>query len=99
METERPGLLCPGCGSALSAGSAPCGACGSEPLVHGRWALERLLGSGGQGRTFAARDRQTGEVVAVKELSVTRSRDWKMIDLFRRSAGVVAGLDHAGVRS
>jgi hypothetical protein len=35
--------------------------------------------------------------VAVKELSLARVRDWKSVELFRREATVLAGLDHPGV--
>ncbi|MBI5486737.1 MAG: protein kinase [Deltaproteobacteria bacterium] len=97
MGDERTVLLCPACGAELPAGAERCGGCGSEPLLRERYSMERFLGSGGQGRTYAGRDRQNGEQVAVKELSVARSRDWKMIELFRRSAEVVAKLEHPGI--
>src|SRR5512137_1274479 len=89
--------LCPICAEPVPAGEERCPRCQAGVRLHGRYVLERLLGSGGQGRTFAARDLQRGTPVAVKELSLARVRDWKSVELFRREATVLTGLDHPGV--
>ena len=89
--------LCPICAEAVPAADDRCPRCQAGTRLHGRYVLERLLGSGGQGRTFAARDLQRDATVAVKELSLARVRDWKSVELFRREATVLAGLDHPGV--
>lgn len=90
-------MLCPICETPVPAGQTTCTTCGGSPLLHGRFALERLLGAGGQSRVFAATDQQTGQPVAVKMLSLARVHDPKTIELFRRAAGVLAGLAHPAI--
>ncbi|MBI5478634.1 MAG: serine/threonine protein kinase [Deltaproteobacteria bacterium] len=94
---KAAGPLCPVCADAVAAGLERCPRCQAGIRLHGRYVLERLLGSGGQGRTFAARDLDGKASVAVKELSLARVRDWKSVELFRREATVLSGLDHPGV--
>ena len=63
-------------------------------LLADRFEVHRLLGKGSFGETFAARDRQGGEEVAVKVLRLDRLEDWKAFELFEREARVLARLDH-----
>jgi hypothetical protein len=97
ITAEGGGPLCPICAEAVAPPAERCPRCQADVRLHGRYVLDRLLGSGGQGRTFAARDLEGGAPVAVKELSLARVRDWKSVELFRREATVLAGLDHPGV--
>ncbi|MEX1367002.1 MAG: serine/threonine-protein kinase [Nannocystaceae bacterium] len=62
-----------------------------------RFELERELGAGGFGTTYAALDRQTGRRVAVKVLDLRRVEDWKSVELFEREAKVLRSLDHPGI--
>ena len=60
MPAEGNGPLCPVCAEAVPAAVERCPRCQADIRLHGRYVLERLLGSGGQGRTFAARDLEGG---------------------------------------
>ncbi|GFH20168.1 protein kinase domain-containing protein, partial [Haematococcus lacustris] len=44
-----------------------------------------------------ARVRDTGQLVAVKALSLAAMRGWKQLDLFQREAQVLSGLSHPGI--
>jgi hypothetical protein len=94
-EGESP--LCPVCAEAVPAALERCPRCQAGVRLHGRYVLRSVLGRGGQGRTFAAHDVERDRPVAVKELSLAHVRDWKSVELFRREATVLAGLDHPGV--
>lgn len=89
--------LCPSCGRALERRRGACAVCGTAALLNGRFLLLRLLGQGGQGRTYAALDSHSGAEVALKELSLSQARDWKSVELFERSAKVLRQLRHPGL--
>ena len=59
-------------------------------LIGDRFELEALVGSGGMGEVFRARDRLTGGSVAVKVLHAS-SRD---TERFRREAQILAEVSH-----
>ncbi len=65
-----------------------------QKVVAGRFQIQRLLGEGGFGATYAAYDRETGTEVAVKNLRIDRAEDWKAIELFEREARILESLDH-----
>src|SRR5215471_14546125 len=70
------------------------------PLLAGRWRLGPRLGSGGQGRTFLARDMSVtaGErIVALKQLKLGGEGGWKRFDLFEREVRVLRELRHRGI--
>jgi serine/threonine protein kinase len=62
--------------------------------VTTRYELERELGRGGMGTVYRARDRTTGEVVAIKVLRRRLVRD---LLRFSREVAVLADLVHPGV--
>ena len=62
--------------------------------VGGRFEILRLLGRGGFGETYAARDLDLGGEVAIKVLQLQRLQDWKALELFEREARVLEELDH-----
>jgi hypothetical protein len=68
-----------------------------SPLIGDRFEVMHLLGRGAQGRTFLARDRRSGEEVALKELDLSQADDWKAIELFDREAQALRHLDHPGI--
>jgi serine/threonine protein kinase len=62
----------------------------SGQVIADRFELEALVGSGGMGEVFRARDRLTGGTVAVKVLHAS-SRD---TERFRREAQILAEVSH-----
>lgn len=67
------------------------------PVLQDRYALTRQIGEGGQGQTYLAVDRKTKQSVAVKELNLGRTNDWKSVDLFEREARVLESLSHPAI--
>jgi hypothetical protein len=65
--------------------------------LKARYELGALIGEGGFGRTYEARDHELGRVVVVKELTLKGLPDWKPVEHFEREAKVLASLDHPGV--
>ena len=55
----------------------------------------KLLGEGSYGKTYLAKELQTEEIVAIKELKTVN--DFKSLDLFRREAKVLESLSVAGI--
>jgi len=79
-------------------------------VIRGRYRLEKILGEGAHARTWLAVDtllEGDGEVgngeavnsvrVALKELPISRLREWKQLELFEREAEMLAELDHPGI--
>lgn len=62
-----------------------------------RYQLESVLGTGGQGRTYRARDVQTGRPVAVKVIELRGMTGWKSYDLFAREVQALQSLSHPGI--
>ncbi|HUS65644.1 MAG TPA: protein kinase [Kofleriaceae bacterium] len=70
----------------------------AETRLGGRYVVERLLGSGGMGRVYLARDAFSGKQVAVKV--VAPPSDARLAEGYRRfvrEAQVVSSLSHANV--
>src|SRR5690348_10222705 len=65
-------------------------------LVGGRFELAEVAGSGGMGAVYRARDRTTGESVAVKVLRETAAAA-EHTDRFRREIRVLGTLRHPGI--
>jgi eukaryotic-like serine/threonine-protein kinase len=71
---------------------------GASLRLGGRYSVERLLGSGGMGRVYLARDELTGGKVAVKVVAPpTDSRLQQGYQRFVREARVVSSLNHANL--
>ncbi|MBQ0865453.1 MULTISPECIES: serine/threonine-protein kinase [unclassified Streptomyces] len=71
-------------------------------LIHGRYRLLDLVGRGGMGEVWRARDESLGRRVAVKCLKPLARRDDEAFlrvlrERFRREARVAAALQHRGV--
>lgn len=62
-----------------------------------RFELGSVLGKGGFGTTRSAKDRETGERVAIKRIDLSEIRDWKAIELFEREANALRSLDHPSI--
>ncbi|HVI02407.1 MAG TPA: serine/threonine-protein kinase, partial [Enhygromyxa sp.] len=62
-----------------------------------RYQIMEPLGSGSQGHTYRAFDRELHEEVAIKVLSLRKAGEWKAFELFEREAQVLANLRHVGI--
>lgn len=63
-------------------------------IIADRYRIAGTLGRGGIGTTYEAEELHTGKRVALKELSLRRITDWKVLELFEREARVISGLKH-----
>ena len=63
----------------------------------GSYELKALLGSGGMGEVYRARDSKLKRDVAVKLLPETFSRDPDRVARFQREAEVLASLNHPNI--
>jgi serine/threonine-protein kinase len=66
-------------------------------IVAGRYRLEQLIGAGGSGRVFRARDEVSGRQVALKMLNTAFARGRKLYERFVREATVAGALRHANL--
>lgn len=63
-------------------------------VIEARYAGAEAIGGGGQGNTFRATDRRTGDNVVIKELRLRAAESVKALELFEREARVLESLDH-----
>lgn len=66
-------------------------------ILDQRYEVGDELGRGGQAVTKVAIDRQTGQRVAVKHVSMRHVEDWKGLELFQREAEVLRALEHPAI--
>ncbi|MGM0554796.1 MAG: serine/threonine protein kinase [Myxococcota bacterium] len=66
---------------------------------NGRFDIITSIGRGGQGQTYLARDRNTGEQVALKRLALRLVDNWKALELFEREGRVLQNLSHPQIPS
>jgi serine/threonine protein kinase len=62
-----------------------------------RYQVMEPLGPGGKAHTYLAIDRDTGDEVAIKVMSLHGASEWKDFEMFEREAKVLAGLQHPGI--
>ena len=106
-ETSAPPLMeCPRCGRCEEAGTASCPADGAalKPgatprVVENKYRIEQLLGRGGMGAVYRARDMRLDRLVAVKVVRPELLEDQDARRRFRREAQIVARLQHPGIVS
>jgi serine/threonine protein kinase len=65
-----------------------------QPVHIGRYRIEKLLGEGGFGRVYLARDDQLGRPVAIKVPHRERVERPEDIEAYLAEAGILASLDH-----
>ena len=63
-------------------------------LVGERYEISRLLGAGGMGRVYLARDRSLSREVALKVLDERHAENPQFVERFRREAKAAASLSH-----
>lgn len=68
-----------------------------EEIINGKYQITGILGEGGIAITYAAKDINNGEQVAIKVLSLEHITDWKILELFEREAKVLAQLNHPAI--
>jgi eukaryotic-like serine/threonine-protein kinase len=67
-------------------------------LVAGKYSVSGVLGRGVSGTTFEARDvTKSGQLIALKVLSLRRMRSWKLLDLFKREGNTLKNLSHPAI--
>ena len=65
--------------------------------IGDRYEIQRLLGQQAGRRTVLAFDRQTRQLVVVKQLWLGEDFDWQDLKLFEREAAVLKTLDHPNI--
>ncbi|MEO1428424.1 MAG: protein kinase [Cyanobacteria bacterium J06632_19] len=70
-----------------------CLGCGSELLLQGRYKVVKYLGSGGFGKTYEIKERNT----TVKVLKILHNNAPKAVELFQREAEVLSQLNYPGI--
>jgi eukaryotic-like serine/threonine-protein kinase len=66
-------------------------------ILHERYQILELLGTGGSGKTYRAIDQPQQTEVAIKVLSLRGMADWKTLELFEREAKILAQLHHPAI--
>ncbi|REK31242.1 MAG: hypothetical protein DWQ42_00975 [Planctomycetota bacterium] len=66
----------------------------AAPLKFADYVLERLIGAGGMGKVFRAREEPTGRIVAVKALHKARQGDARAVTRFVQESQILSQLHH-----
>jgi serine/threonine-protein kinase len=89
---EADAATCPSDGASLKAGPTP-------RVIDNKYRVEQLLGRGGMGAVYRARDMRLDRLVAVKVVRPELLEDHDARRRFRREAQIVARLQHPGIVS
>src|SRR5215510_7204243 len=100
----RP-MFCPACYTENDPDALACFSCGqtlSPPIkrgtvLNGRYEIVELIGRGGMGTVYRARDKVLGDRVAVKVLRADLSRRPEMIRRFRSEMALARKVRHPNV--
>jgi serine/threonine-protein kinase len=100
-----PMMECPRCGRCEEAGTATCPSDGTtmRPVpsvprtVDNKYRIEQLLGRGGMGAVYRARDVRLDRLVALKVVRAELLTDPEARHRFRREAQIVARLQHPSI--
>ena len=102
-ENRDTARFCDGCGGALDATITKTGIDPELDAVRRafeeRYVVESLLGRGGMGNVYKARERTLDRHVALKIVPESRSSDASFIERFRREARIAARLRHPRIVS
>src|SRR3954447_25355855 len=69
----------------------------SRALIGGRYELLGMLGAGGMGTVYRARDRELDEIVALKVLKKDLAASAGMLERFRREVKLARRVTHRNV--
>ena len=102
-DNRETAKFCDGCGSALDATITKTGTDPELDAVrlafHERFVVESLLGRGGMGAVYKARERALDRTVALKIVPEHRAHDTQFVERFRREARIAARLRHPRIVS
>jgi serine/threonine protein kinase len=102
-ENRPEARFCDGCGSPLDATVTKSGIDPELDAVrrafHERFIVESLLGRGGMGAVYKARERALDRTVALKIVPEHRAHDVQLVERFRREARTAARLRHPRIVS
>jgi len=102
-ENRDNAKFCDSCGGALDRTVTRTGVDPELDAVrkafHDRYAVESLLGRGGMGNVYKARERTLDRYVALKIVPEFRAQDEQFIERFRREARIAARLRHPRIVS
>jgi serine/threonine protein kinase len=102
-ENRDSAKFCDACGGALNRTVTRTGIDPELDAVrqafHERYAVESLLGRGGMGNVYKARERALDRYVALKIVPEFRGQDTQFIERFRREARIAARLRHPRIVS
>ena len=104
-DAVEPMTECPRCGRCEDSGASICPADGAplQPvpsvprIVDNKYRLDQLLGRGGMGAVYRARDMRLDRLVAVKVVRAELLGDADARRRFRREAQIVARLQHPSI--
>jgi len=108
---DTTAFYCSSCGAANQTGTANCFACGhplptstpneinlSQQLLHQRYHIINIIGTGGYAAVYRARDTQSGNrLVAIKEINLqglTPKAAIEATDTFNRELSLLSTLTH-----
>jgi serine/threonine-protein kinase len=105
LGSALPMVECPRCGRCEEPGTALCPTDGAamQPVasvprtVDGKYRIEQLLGRGGMGAVYRARDVRLDRLVALKVVRAELLGDPEARRRFRREAQIVARLQHPAI--
>jgi serine/threonine protein kinase len=102
-ENRENAKFCDSCGAALDRTVTRTGTDPELDAVrtafHDRYVVESLLGRGGMGNVYKARERTLDRYVALKIVPEFRARDEHFLERFRREARIAARLRHPRIVS
>jgi tetratricopeptide (TPR) repeat protein len=66
-------------------------------ILPARYQIEKVLGGGGVGTVYSARDTQTGRSVAIKVLQRAKAQTEQVLAVFKREAHILQSLEHPNI--
>ena len=87
-------MLCAQCLRRLDTGAQRCPACGGDPLLGGRYRLDRQIAEASGESSYRATRVDDGLLVRIRAVDVTRASSSGQISQLRESAARITKLDH-----